>query len=224
MVRTDRGRITPAPKTNPRQRLLAAALTHVAAHGIGDLSLRELAAAIGTSHRMLIYHFGSKTGLLVAIVEEVEERQRQLFSALAADASLTPTEAARVYWRQLLDPTLEQNIRLFFELYVQAMQGRLGTAGFLDRVIDAWVQPLTAYWIRRGVPRATARADARLGLAVTRGLLLDLAATGDRAAVDAAFTRFLQIYQQANSAQAEPAAAVPQKRTVRSHQNPRGSR
>src|SRR5262245_62078955 len=75
----------PERTEGPRQRLLDAAIDHVAAHGIGDLSLRELAAAIGTSHRMLIYHFGSKEGLLVAIVDEVEARQRQLFAAFAAE-------------------------------------------------------------------------------------------------------------------------------------------
>lgn len=58
--------------SSPRERLLAAAVEHVAAHGVGDLSLRRLAAALGTSHRMLVYHFGSREGLLVEVVREVE--------------------------------------------------------------------------------------------------------------------------------------------------------
>jgi len=41
----------------------------------------------------------------------------------------------------------------------------------------------------------TARADARLGIAVTRGLLLDLLATGNRAAVDAAMERYIVQYE-----------------------------
>ena len=52
-----------APDTSPRERLLAKAVDHVAAHGVADLSLRALAAALGTSHRMLLYHFGSKEQL-----------------------------------------------------------------------------------------------------------------------------------------------------------------
>jgi len=47
-----------------RERLLAAAVGHALDSGIADLSLRQLAAAIGTSHRMLLYHFGSRQGLL----------------------------------------------------------------------------------------------------------------------------------------------------------------
>jgi AcrR family transcriptional regulator len=56
-----------------RERLLAAAVDHAMRDGIADLSLRELAAAIGTSHRMLLYHFGSREGLLIAVVQAVEE-------------------------------------------------------------------------------------------------------------------------------------------------------
>jgi AcrR family transcriptional regulator len=198
-------------RPDPRRRLLEAAIDYVAEHGIGEVSLRELAAAIGTSHRMLIYHFGSKEGLMVAIVEEVEERQREFFATLAQDDNLTPAEASKVFWRRLSDPTLEPNIRLFFELYIQAMQRRPGTGRFLDNIVDAWVQPIADYWIRRGGDPATARADARLGLAVTRGLLLDLAATGDRASVDAAYARFLQLYERSNNA--APQSVVQLRRT-----------
>jgi AcrR family transcriptional regulator len=51
--------------------------------GIADLSLRELAAAIGTSHRRLLYHFGSREGLLVAIARAVEEAERARFLSWA---------------------------------------------------------------------------------------------------------------------------------------------
>ncbi len=50
-----------------RDRLLAAAVDQAMNGGIADLSLRELASAVGTSHRMLLYHFGSREGLLVAV-------------------------------------------------------------------------------------------------------------------------------------------------------------
>ena len=59
-----------------RDRLLAAAVGQARRGGIGDLSLRELAAAIGTSHRMLLYHFGSREGLLTAVARAVDEAER----------------------------------------------------------------------------------------------------------------------------------------------------
>jgi AcrR family transcriptional regulator len=180
-------------RTHPRDRMLAAAIAYIAANGLHDRSLREVAASIGTSHRMLIYYFGSKEGLMRAIVEEVESQQREFFERFSADLSVPPAEAALTFWQRVADPSLANNVRLFFELYGQALQGRAGTEGFLDRIVDAWVEPLTEYAVIRGVPRATAQADARLGVAVSRGLLLDLVATGDRAAVDAAYRRYVEL-------------------------------
>jgi DNA-binding FadR family transcriptional regulator len=54
------------------------------------------------------------------------------------------------------------------------------------------VEPLTKIAVAQGQPEAQARAEARLGVAVTRGLLLDLLATGDREAVDAAMERYIK--------------------------------
>ena len=165
---------------HPRQRLLDAVIAYVAEHGISDLSLRELAAAVGTSHRMLIHHFGSKDGLRVAVVQEVEARQREL--AREPDLSVPLDEAMRAFWRHISRPELWGNERLFFELYGQALQGR--QPEFLDGIVDSWVEPATRILAAYGVEHPA--AVARLGVAVTRGLLLDLLATEDREAVDAA--------------------------------------
>jgi AcrR family transcriptional regulator len=142
---------------------------------------------------MLIYHFGSKEGLMRAIVEEVERQQRDFFARFATASDIPPLEAAWAFWRRVADPALANNVRLFFELYGQALQGRAGTEGFLDRIVDDWVEPIADYQLQRGAPPDVARADARLGVAVTRGLLLDLVATGNRAAVDAAYRHFLEL-------------------------------
>ena len=75
-----------------REQLLRAAVDYVAGHGISDLSLRQLGAALGTSHRMLVYHFGSKEGLLVAVVREVEQQQRAALADLGTDPDLSPVE------------------------------------------------------------------------------------------------------------------------------------
>ncbi len=105
-----------------KERLLAAAIDYVAQNGVADLSLRRLAAAIGTSHRMLIYHFDSKEGLLVAIIRAVEERQREMLGSFDVDPSLSPREVMWEMWRHLSDPALWPNERLFFEIYGQALQ------------------------------------------------------------------------------------------------------
>lgn len=169
-----------------RERLLEAAVAHLAGHGLGELSLRRLATALGTSHRMLIYHFGSKDGLLVAVVRTVEERQRTMLAELAADTTLPPREQARRMWRRLSDPALAPHVRLFFELAGQALQGREPVAALLDGLVEPWLEPLTGLARRSGMPERVARPHARVALAAARGLLLDLLATDDRAAVDQA--------------------------------------
>ena len=94
-------------------------------------------------------------------------------------------------WKRIADPSLWPNERLFFEIYAQALQGSAYALPLLDGIVDFWVDPLTARAVARGRPEAEARAEARLGVAVTRGLLLDLLATGDREAVDAAMERYI---------------------------------
>jgi AcrR family transcriptional regulator len=171
-----------------RDRLLHAAVEHAVDQGIVDLSLREIAAAIGTSHRMLIYHFGSREGLLVAVVREVERRERERLGT----APLSVADARR-RWAHLADPSLRAQERLFFEIYAHALLGRPGTEGFLDEVIEGWTTPVRALLIAAGIDQDDAEGLARLGLAVTRGLLLDLLATGDLAGTTRAFDLFTQL-------------------------------
>jgi AcrR family transcriptional regulator len=152
------------------------------------MSLREIAAAIGTSHRMLLYHFKTREGLLVAVTEAVEERQRQ-----AAFESGVDLEGFTGTWARVSDPDLWPQERLFFELYSLALLNRPGMEGFLDRAMESWLTPAVAALVKKGEDPERARAEARLALAVVRGLLLDLLATGDREGVDLAFQRFVSL-------------------------------
>jgi AcrR family transcriptional regulator len=176
-----------------REKLLAAAAQYVSANGVSDLTLRGLAGAIGTSHRMLIYHFGSKENLLVEVIKLVEQRQRAALDELEIDSRLSAAELARAFWGRLSAPDLAANERLFFEVYGQALQGRPGTVELLDGIVDSWVGPVVELLGRLGFPPEHATAQARLGVAVTRGLLLDLLATGDRAACDAAMEQYIRL-------------------------------
>jgi AcrR family transcriptional regulator len=179
---------------SPRAVLLEGAIDYVAHNGITDLSLRQLAKALGTSHRMLIHHFGSKEGLWVAIVREVERRQRAILADLVPSTDVPVADAMRAWWRHISDPALWPNERLFFELYGQAIQGRPHTVEMLDGIIDDWLEPAAEINMAYGLSREEARAHARLGIAVTRGLLLDLVATRDRKAVNAAMDAFIEVY------------------------------
>ncbi|GIF70799.1 TetR/AcrR family transcriptional regulator [Asanoa siamensis] len=172
-----------------RDALLDRCFEVVRRHGFSQLSLREIAAEAGTSHRMLIYHFGSRDGLLAEVVARMEAAQRALLATLAAGES-DVFAASPAFWAQLTGPDVLPAQRLFFEVYVQALYGREWTAAFRASVIRAWEEPLAELFRRAGADAARARAYARLGLAVTRGLGLDLLMSGERAEVDAAMELF----------------------------------
>jgi AcrR family transcriptional regulator len=194
--------------TSPaRRELLERTVDYLTDRGIGDTSLRELATALGTSHRMLIYYFGSKEGLFVEVVRASERRQQAALAEVGASSDQSLEDVTRQFWRRLRSPELAAPERLFFELYGQALQGREYASSVLDGVVDDWVGPAAALLIARGVSPDDARAEARLGLAVVRGLLLDVLATGDVAGVDAAFERYL-----ANLPRLDPAAVDPESR------------
>jgi AcrR family transcriptional regulator len=175
-----------APATG-RDALLARAIGHFAEHGVGDTSLRALAEEIGTSHRMLIYHFGSREGLLAAVVDTVEQGARDTLARMVEEARVEadPLEAGLRYWRMVTDDALVYG-PLFFELSSHAMLGLPHAAELRERLVTTWLDALETMWTTRGVPSLAARQQARLDLAIARGLLHDLLLTGDRAAVDGA--------------------------------------
>jgi AcrR family transcriptional regulator len=167
-----------------RRDVLQAVIETMAETGIGSRSLRDIAAAAGTSHRMLLHHFGSRDELLVAVVEEVERQQRDRLAALPD----SPLDAARAMWAELRTPSLRPLERLFFECYARAAQGEHPFARLLPGAVDSWLAA-----VAERAPSSVDAPLARLGLAVTRGLLLDLVATGDETEVDAAYERFLAL-------------------------------
>ena len=180
---------TPDPPTpSARDLLLVRVVDHVAEHGFADASLRELAAGVGTSHRMLLHHFGSRAGLLAAVVATVEERQRLALELLATDAD-SPGELIRALWDQVSTPALWPEVRLFFEVLALALQGRPGTEGYLDRLTEPWLDQAAAVAERIGAPAD--RDDLRLGVAVTRGLLIEVLASGDAGPATASLERFI---------------------------------
>ena len=183
---------TPGPGgASSRDRLLAGAAAYIAQHGFADVSLRELAAAMGSSHRMLLYHFGSKQQLFVEIIRAFETEQRLMIEGFAADPSLSRDEVMRRVLRQVSAPEAADQVRLFFQVCGQALTGDAAESGLLEGIISDWLEPMVEVERARGTPATQARLEVRIGVALMRGLLLDLLASGDRRGVDAAFERFL---------------------------------
>jgi AcrR family transcriptional regulator len=169
-----------ATDSRRRSELLDRLLEYSASHGLSEVSLRPLAAAVGSSPRMLLYFFGSKEGL----VREVHQYGRRLQLDLLAgrlEGHASRTDAVRALWDWVSDPAHQNLVRFFFESYARSLHERDDAwAGFGEDSVREWLPP-----VRQALGGTD--AEATLLLAVVRGLLLDLLATGDTERVEAAF-------------------------------------
>ncbi|MBO3742679.1 TetR/AcrR family transcriptional regulator [Actinoplanes flavus] len=175
-----------------RTELLGRILDVAARDGLADRSLREIAAGAGTSHRMLLFHFGSREGLLAAVVGAMEARQRAAMTA-SAETAATPEELMTDVWRAVSSPEARPFVRLFFEVFSLTTRGAAPGPAALTA---SWLDDAEKAGQRLGI--TTDRAMARLGVAVARGLLMDLLAGEDPAEVDAAHELFVRLAGQAS--------------------------
>ena len=113
---------------------------------------------------MLLYDFGSKERLVAHILAEIRRREERLL-----DADVRTLEDV---WRWISAPEREAFLRLFFEVYVDAMK-----RGEASTFVSEWLDFLAG---------RVDEATATLLIAVVRGLLLDRLATGDVKRTDAA--------------------------------------
>lgn len=74
-----------------RAELVAAAFEVFAEKGFQRLSVRQIADAVGTSHTLLLHHFGSKDALLEAVLERREEIERPWREGLIRTRGLLET-------------------------------------------------------------------------------------------------------------------------------------
>lgn len=169
-----------------RAELLEKAYAYVLANGLVDVSLRPLAAAIGSSPRVLLFLFESKDALIRAILARSRIDQLKLLDRLR-DMPRPDNLASAVgtVWEWLADPSHRPLLALWLEAYTRSLTEPDGAwAGFAHRTVDDWLAALTAL-----APTSDA-ADRTLALAVLRGALLDLLATGDRDRLTKAVRRF----------------------------------
>lgn len=178
-------------RRSARETLRAAVADYLLENGLADLSLRPLAAAAGTSARMLVYHFGSKEGLIAEAMAEIRSRQRTLAERwIARHPKASPEELLRFVWSWITAPEHEPYLRLFLEVLGRGVRKGEHFAEFSRATFEEWVD-----WAERRAGRAgrtveTARARAILTVATVRGLAFYYLATKDRRGARAALRAF----------------------------------
>jgi AcrR family transcriptional regulator len=176
-----------------RARLRDQAVDYVLSHGVADLALRPLARALKTNARMLVYHFGSREGLMREILSRLRELEDTRIQAWfqSGEKPRTMLEFLSWYWKRLSAPRARPAVRLIFELYALALKNPRAYPGILEDPLAYW-QKLTA---RACLSAKADGVEATLLLAATRGLLLDLLATGNRARVERAIEALAQVVE-----------------------------
>jgi AcrR family transcriptional regulator len=159
-----------------RDALLDAATDHVLEHGLIGLTLRPVAAAIGTSDRMLIYHFESRDSLVSAIVTRASER------AGATLGTLVTAPDVRSAVNQLWAAYQTEPLSSCLDVYVQAAAtGLIGREPYLSDARasnDRWGAELRNYFVRSGAPADRVARIVTLVDSALYGFHLDL--TTDR--------------------------------------------
>jgi AcrR family transcriptional regulator len=176
--------VTEAGSARKRE-LLAAAYGYALSNGLAGLSLRPLAAAIGSSPRVLLFLFGSKEGLIRALLAKAREDELRYLDDVRGAADEPGLAAAgREVWDWLAAPAHRALLVLWTEGYAHALLGEPGPwAEFARGTVDDWLDLLAARQPASRRDTTAGRDERTLLLAVLRGALLDLLATGDTARV-----------------------------------------
>jgi AcrR family transcriptional regulator len=175
--------------------LLELAYGYSLTHGLAELSLRPLATAIGSSPRVLLFLFGSKDGLIRALLARARSDEHELLANVIAQYDGQPPGLeviARELWTWLAAEEHQALLKLWVEAYGRSLVAPDGPwADFAGSTVEDWLELLAA--AQPAAERRTTRGRARRTgvLAVLRGALLDLLATGDVKRTTAAVEAYL---------------------------------
>ena len=159
-----------------RDELIAKSLDYFLRHGVAELSLRPLARQIGTSARLIIYHFGSRDGLITAVMEEVRTGLQKAFAGIVTETQKRSTAGImRAFWNWMIDKSHIGYIRLLFEVQVLAMQNPSKYARYLGQTSSSWLDIIEPSL----PPSKENRVIATMCAAVMDGLLFEYLSTGD---------------------------------------------
>ena len=179
----------PSSDRSRKQELLDALIGYLVKHGLADLSLRPMAAATGTSARLLIFHFGSKERLLQEVLEEMQARLQRSFTAMAQRKRKLPL--LRMFWDWALSEPNHAMLRLLYQLHMLAAQSPKTYGRYLKRNSLNWMELIQA-----ALPPA--QRDPRFATllgAVFDGLFIEYMSTGDKRRTTETLDSFIRMAQ-----------------------------
>ncbi|QBB71256.1 TetR/AcrR family transcriptional regulator [Pseudolysobacter antarcticus] len=175
---------------NRKQELVENLLDYLLQNGVADLSLRPMAAAVGTSARLLIFHFGSKEKLVAEVLAEMQARLQISFARLSAvKPGARRVPLLRAFWDWALAKENYGHLRLLYQLQTLATQENAVYAGYLKGNAMNWLELIQA-----ALPQPQRNSTlATLFCSVFDGLFIEFMSTGDRKRTTAAIDLFVDL-------------------------------
>ncbi len=155
-----------------RDTLADAATDYVLEHGLIGLSLRPLAAALSTSDRMLVYHFGNRDSLVAEVISRSNNRSVRVLRALPPARSVR--RAVMALWKSMSDPQLDRCQKVYTQAAALGLLGQEPYRDVVQATNSEWMRALRDYLVASGADPRHADRLSRLVDATISGLHLDL--------------------------------------------------
>ena len=154
-----------------RVELAEAATDHALEHGLIGLSLRPVAAALGTSDRMLLYHFTDKDDLVATVLRVSNDRSVAELRALPPGRDVR--RAVLGLWKATTQGQLERCQRMYVEAAALGLLGREPYVTVVREANERWMQAMVDHLVASGADKRRARRAVTLVDATFMGLQLD---------------------------------------------------
>jgi AcrR family transcriptional regulator len=172
----------PTSELRERDALLDRIRTYVDQVGVIAMTFEDAATSAGIQAERLGEFFANKDEIIEALIARNRIKIRAKYAEMLG-GNVTSASIRRALWKFYAES--ESDSRLFFEAYGLALQNNTHYREFLLGIND-WLSAMKETLQRSGVPSGKAETYATLVLAVYRGAMMDLLATGQRSRVNAA--------------------------------------
>ena len=159
--------------------LLSDLADHVLAHGLNTASLRPMAAAAGTSDRMLIYYFETKDGLISELLDHLAAQMaHRLDHAIPPRRYASEAQLLTDIVALMRSDSFAPYIRVWLDIISSAAQGSEAHRAAGHGIINLYLE-----WLAKRHPKGA--EGAALALTVIEGTLI-MDALGHKVVTDAA--------------------------------------
>lgn len=167
---------------SPKETIISAAADYILEKGNISDSIRDIAKNVGTSHRMINYHFGSSDVFWEAVVNEIRKKEILRIGHLHEENSFPLSVTS--YIRTFTTNEYRKVFSIVLEIYSKALRNPDAFAGFRNSYINDWISSISQRVIaQHQLDADLARTLARIKVAFIRGILLDYFVTNDEAAL-----------------------------------------